>query len=360
MPCGTPRFALLLAIPFAVCLAAGEAQQYASLGDFRLAGGGVIRDCRAGYRTFGTLNEQKSNAVLFPTWFTGTSKDLEALIGPEPGKLADPSRFFVIAVDALANGVSSSPSNSAAQPRLRFPRVTIADMVNAQRRLVQEVFGIRKLHAVIGISMGGMQTFEWAVSHPELLGRAVSIAGSPQLASADLLLWNAELHAIREHKDYRDGEYEQRPEIVSLTLLHHFALVSPAYRAAVTPRSGFEKYSAAARERDRERAFDPNDRVRQLEAMLSHDVAARWGGSLARAAAEVRARMLIVVSMQDAMVNPASSLEFARLLRISPVRVDAGCGHLVFECAAESVAPPVSGFLREGLPRTGFFDDLLK
>jgi homoserine O-acetyltransferase len=343
-----------------LCFASEEAQKFASLGDFQLSGGGVIQDCRIGYRTFGQLNAAKSNAVLFPTWFTGTSRELEAYVGPEPGKLVDSSKFFVILVDSLANGVSSSPSNSASQPRLRFPSVTIADMVHSQRRLITEVFGIRKLYAVVGISMGGMQAFQWVVSHPHMVDRAAPIVGSPQMTSADLLLWNAELRAIQEHKDYQGGKYERLPEIQSLSLVHQFALTSPGYRAMRTPRAGFSAWLAAAAERERAKGFDLNDRVRQLEAMMAHDVGSPWNGSLARAAAEVKAKVLVVVSMQDAMVNPATALEFAQLLRTTPVRIDAPCGHLVFECAGGSVTPAVASFLREGLPRAGFFENLLK
>jgi hypothetical protein len=95
--------------------------RFAELGDFRLVSGEVIHDCRLGYRTFGKLNAEKSNAVLFPTWFTGTTENLVGLIGP--GKLVDPDEYFVILADALGNGVSSSPSNSKQQPRMRFPSI---------------------------------------------------------------------------------------------------------------------------------------------------------------------------------------------------------------------------------------------
>src|SRR5262245_49115039 len=88
---------------------------FADLGEFALESGSLLHDCRIGYRTFGSLNPQKSNAVLFPSWNTGTSQSLARLIGP--GKLVDSTKYFVIAVDALGNGVSSSPSNSRQQPR---------------------------------------------------------------------------------------------------------------------------------------------------------------------------------------------------------------------------------------------------
>src|SRR5579871_1479294 len=98
--------------------------QFAELSDFKLESGEVLHDCRIGYRTFGTLNSSKSNAILFPTWALGTTEQLMANVGG-PGSLVDSNKYYVILVDALANGVSSSPSNSKLQPRMKFPKVTI-------------------------------------------------------------------------------------------------------------------------------------------------------------------------------------------------------------------------------------------
>src|SRR6266436_6381313 len=126
------RFAVVfsLFLPCLVTVAHAQEQQFARLGDFKLESGEVIRDCRIGYRTFGTLNTNQSNAVLFPTWALGTTEQLIGSIGSN--KLVDSTKYYVIAVDALANGVSSSPSNSRLQPRMKFPKVTIRDMVNTQ------------------------------------------------------------------------------------------------------------------------------------------------------------------------------------------------------------------------------------
>jgi homoserine O-acetyltransferase len=149
---------VLLAL-LAIQSAKGQSiQRFVELGDFRLESGEIIRECRIGYRTFGELNHEKSNAVLFTTWFIGTTEDLVNLIGP--GKLVDSSKHFVIAVDAFGNGVSSSPSNSKLQPGPKFPQFSIKDMVNSQHELLTREFKIKHLYAVTGISMGGMQTFQ--------------------------------------------------------------------------------------------------------------------------------------------------------------------------------------------------------
>src|SRR4051812_36140448 len=139
-------------------------QQFADLGDFKLESGEVIKHCRIGYRTHGALNAEKSNAVLFPTWFGGTSADLGGSIGM--GGIVDTGGLYVIAIDAIGNGISASPSNSKDQPGQKFPAFTIRDMVNSQFRVLTDVLHLNHLRAVIGISMGGMQAFQWMASYP--------------------------------------------------------------------------------------------------------------------------------------------------------------------------------------------------
>src|SRR6185312_10432895 len=106
-----------------------------------------------------------------------------------PGRLVDSSTYFVVLVDAFGNGVSSSPSNSAQQPGDAFPEFTIADIVRSQYRLATETLGLTHLHAVVGISMGGMQVFQWLVAYPGFIDRAVSIVGSPQIQPEERARW---------------------------------------------------------------------------------------------------------------------------------------------------------------------------
>src|SRR5205807_1333549 len=121
---------------------------------FKLLSGAIIRDYRICYRTIRKLSRDKSNAIVFTTWASGTTEQAKSIIGS--GKLMDSNRYFVVAIDALGNGVSSSPSNSNQQPRMSFPRFTLRDTVNTQHELLLKVLHLNHVKTVMGISMGGM------------------------------------------------------------------------------------------------------------------------------------------------------------------------------------------------------------
>ena len=213
---------------FASALYAQDGQQrFAALGDFRLESGETIRDCRIGYRTWGKLNGARSNAILFPTWFTGTTAQLASNFAA--GQMLDPAQWYIIAVDALGDGVSSSPSNSTAQPRMKFPRFSIRDMVESQHRLLTEVLHLTHVHAVMGISMGGMQTFQWAVAYPGFMDKAIPIVGSPRLAPYDLLLWQTMIDAIEQNPVWKDGDYNVQPVPGEVEHISDLALSTPEH-----------------------------------------------------------------------------------------------------------------------------------
>ena len=152
-------------------------------GDLKLESGEAIKDFSISYVTHGTLNAKKSNAILMVTAIGGNHHRLDFMIGP--GKALDPDKYFIIATDAIANGFTTSPSNSKSQPRMPFPKFTIRDMVESQYRLLKEKFGIDHVVAVVGPSMGGMQVLQWGVSHPDYDGQSGRHGAARQNAGMD-------------------------------------------------------------------------------------------------------------------------------------------------------------------------------
>lgn len=158
------------------------------LGDFPLENGGVIQDCHVSYVVHGQLNAERNNAVLALSAIGSTHHRLDFLIGP--GRAFNPASLCIICVDALGNGLSSSPSNSLEQAGTAFPRFSIRDMVESQRRLVQDHLGIERLRAIVGASMGGMQTLQWAVSHPQATEAIIAMTPMARTSA-----WSAAINA---------------------------------------------------------------------------------------------------------------------------------------------------------------------
>jgi homoserine O-acetyltransferase len=321
------------------------AQRFASLGDLKLESGEVIHDCRIGYRTYGNLDASKSNAILFPTWFGGTTAQLAGNF--KPGEMIDTGKYFVVSVDAIGNGVSTSPSNSQTQPRMKFPRFSIRDMVESQHRLATEVLHLNHLRAVMGISMGGMQTFEWMVAYPDFMDRAIPIVGSPRLMPFDVLLWQSEIHAIEADPNWKNGDYTQRPAAAMRTVsdISHLALTTPAKYGRDNAGKDMSAVLAADAKTQLD-AVDTNDHYRQLQAMLGHDIFRRFGGDPKRAAAAIKARVTAIIATQDHMVNPGPAREFAGALKATVVELSGDCGHISTSCEATTVAAAVAHALR--------------
>jgi homoserine O-acetyltransferase len=321
------------------------AQQFAALGDLKLRSGAVIHDFRMGYRTFGQLNAAKSNAILWPTWLGGKTQELVQFIGPD--KVVDSTKYFVVLVDAIGDGVSTSPSNSKTQARLGFPEFTIRDMVESEHRLATEVLCLTHLHAVMGISMGGMQTFEWVAAYPDFMDLAVPMAGSPQSTAYDKLLWTAEMDALRLDPEWKDGQGTQ-PMTGGFAVYNEIGnmnVTSPAYRVAKTSPQDFPKFIEQTRKELTINAATACDAIRQRQAINALDIPGEFGETMEQAAKSVRAKLLVVISPEDHMVNPTPAIAFARMMGAPVLTLDSPCGHLSLDCI--SAGPIVGKFLAD-------------
>jgi homoserine O-acetyltransferase len=323
-------------------VALAQEQRFANIGDLKLQNGGVIRNCRIGYRTFGQLNAGKSNVIVFPTWAGGTTEQLQSNIGS--GKLVDSTKYFVVAIDALSNGISSSPSNSRLQPRMKFPKFTLRDTVESQHKLLTEVLHIDHVKAVVGISMGGMQAFQWLVSYPRFMEKAVPIVGSPRLAPYDLLLWQAQIEALMRDRDWNGGNYTRNPARALDFAFGELLLTTPSdYNRRKTREQTLNDLEKARADAKR---FDANDKIRQDQAMMALDVSRDFGGSLERAARAVEAKLLVVVAKFDHVVTPGPATEFASLLGAKLLTLESDCGHLATVCEARRLNDAVADFLK--------------
>lgn len=287
--------------------------QLAHLGDFKLDNGQTIRNCVVGYRTYGTLAADKSNVIVVLTWFGGTTEGLEQWIGP--GRLYDSAKYFVVSIDAFGDGVSSSPSNGANE------NFTMRDMVRAQHEFLTRQLKIEHVLAVSGLSMGGMQTFQWIASYPDFMTKAIPIVGSPKLTNYDLMFWKSELSAIAEPGGMKvAGDMNE---------LH---LYTPAWMNA-----HIKDVDRTMREHEGFMSnFNVNDYASQLRLMIGLDI----GAPPAKLP-----QMLVVVSEQDLTVNPAPARDFARATNSQLLTLTSDCGHLATSCERDRLTAEVQRFL---------------
>lgn len=316
--------------------ATAQEQQFADLGTC-----GEIAECRVGYRTYGTLNEARDNAVLVPAWYGGRTEQM-GFIAAAP--FLDPETYFIILVDPIGNGVSISPSNSVSQPMGEFPTLTIGDMVESEYRLVTEHLGLEGLHAVTGISMGGMQTFEWAARYPDFAEKFVPIIGSPRLPAYDIIRWDT-ANAIRA--------WERACRCAEARAINAgFGLTTRPIGVAnntVTRPDSFDFIENRAVED----AFDEGtswNLQRQGEAMIDLDISRQFGGDMALAARELgrQVDMMVVVSREDRIVSPEPAMDFARLAGFPTLVTDEGCGHGDFNCNPAVWTAAAGAFLASG------------
>ncbi|MDD4356661.1 MAG: alpha/beta fold hydrolase [Smithellaceae bacterium] len=352
MPCHVKEIRLHVLVLLTFVFLAGsntlanDSVQYANLGDFQLDNGSVIRDCRLGYLTTGTLNAEKSNIILVPTWLAGTSKELFALGFIGPGKLFDSSKYFIIAVDSFGNGVSSSPSNSRNQPGKDFPQFSIRDMVRAQYLLLTEKMNIHHVYAVVGISMGSMQTFEWMVFYPDFMDRCVPILGGPWTTSHEMLFWSAQLGILENILECKGS----REAMKALTPLHVMQVWTRDYRTKNTSPSGFSAFLAG--EQEKFSVYDAADWASQVRAIMSHDILKNFGGSRVKAAETVRAKCLIITSEQDQITSMKEARTFACLIHADVLELNGACGHFTFFCDHEKLKKMVHSFLSRNVRTT--------
>ena len=180
-------------------------------GDVVLQSGMTHRDTKLAYQTYGTLNAARSNAIVYMTPYGAHHSDILWMVGP--GRALDTEQYFVIIPNLFGNGLSSSPS-LAVEPYTGsyWPNFTIHDNVRIQHRLLKEVFGIEQLALAIGFSMGGLQAYEWAAQHPDMVKRLVVICGAAKCAPHNYVFLEGIKATLTADAAYQNGTFISRPE----------------------------------------------------------------------------------------------------------------------------------------------------
>lgn len=306
---------------------AGE-RQYFAVPELRLEGGAVLREVRVAYRTWGRLDDDGGNAVVVCHALTG-SADADQWWAPlfGAGRTLDPARDFVVCANVLGGCAGttgpSSPRPGGAEPYgPGFPAVTVRDLVRLQERLVRGL-GVRRVRLVLGGSLGGLQTLEWAALFPELVEAIAPIAASARHSPWCVAWSEAQRQAIFADPRWQGGWYRaDAPPRAGLAAARMMAMVS--YRSAESFAVRFGRGEAAPslfavedwlhhHGRALVERFDANSYVALTRAMDRHDLA-RGRGTLAQALGAIRQPALVVGVSSDVLYPLAEQRQLADLL----------------------------------------------
>jgi homoserine O-acetyltransferase len=276
-------------------------------GDLELESGELIREFEASYVTHGKLNPARSNAVLVTGSLSGNHHRLDFLIGPS--KALDPDRYFIVCVDPIGNGLTTSPSTSTAQAGMRFPRFSIRDMVASQHRLLTEALGIDSVLTVIGASMGGMQALQWAVSFPQFMRCVVAMTPMARVAPWAVAVVETARRALTADPAWNGEAFTGYPErgwrawsaVMSVLASRTPDALAEMFERPLDALEWMEKVTVD----NRANGFDATDWLYQSWAYQAHDVGTTPGhsGDTHAALESIRARALILAPPLD-LFNP--------------------------------------------------------
>jgi homoserine O-acetyltransferase/O-succinyltransferase len=301
------RMKLIFALALAVCaasIARAEPQTFLAY-DFEFENGRVLPELRVAYETHGTLNAGRDNAILLVHGASGNRHAFDTMIGP--GKTFDTDKNFVITVDAIGGGGSSSPKDGLGQD---FPRYTIRDMMRAQHALITRGIELATLRAVGGSSMGAFVGLEWGIHHPEMVRSLILLAPSPKADANFQLTIDLMTSIIALDPEWEGGRYTHSPvEGLRLAGMFYYPwTVSAPYIDRLPARQ------LAGEEEDVARSFadwDANSLVLRYAASRAHDISAPFGGDMNAALAQITAPTLILPSARDRLLG----LDGARRIR---------------------------------------------
>jgi homoserine O-acetyltransferase len=333
-----------------------------------LKSGAVIDEYELAYETYGTLNADRSNAVLIchalnashhvAGWYAEDAQNVgwwDNMIGP--GKPVDTDRFFVIGVNNLG-GCHGSTGPWSIDPKTgkrwgsRFPVVTVEDWVAAQERLAS-LLGVERFAAVMGGSLGAMQSLQWTISYPEKLRHALVIACAPNLSAQNIAFNEVARQAIVTDPDFNGGDYYDlgvKPQrgLRVARMVGHITYLSDDEMAAKFGRqlkngklsysfdTEFQIESYLRYQADKfSDYFDANTYLRITKALDYFDPAFEYGGSLSAALARAKAAFLVVSFTTDWRFSPERSREIVKALldnrgRVTYAEIDAPHGHDAF------------------------------
>ena len=180
------------------------------LGDVKLQSGETLLSAKLAYKTYGSLNKEKSNVIVLPTFYTGTHKRNEGFFGAN--RAINPEKHFIISINLFGNGLSTSPSNADKKQRgSKFPTITLWDNIKCQHELLTKNFNIEKIALVTGWSMAGCQSYQWAAQYPDMVEAILPFCASAKTSEHNFVFLEGVKAALCADPIWNNGNYSSPP-----------------------------------------------------------------------------------------------------------------------------------------------------
>jgi homoserine O-acetyltransferase len=321
------------------------------LGPVTLQSGTALPDVRLVFTTHGKLSAARDNAVLFPTFYGGTHVDNEAMIGA--GRALDPGKYFIIVLNMIGNGLSSSPSNTPAPyDRSAFPHVTVYDNVMCQQRLVTEALGLTRLKLVVGFSMGAQQAFHWGALFPDIVEAIAPVCGTARTSPHNFVFLEGVKAALTADAAFAEGRYGAPPEKGLRAFGRVYAgwvYSQDFYREREHTKLGLETIEDVMRASEaRYLQRDANDLLAMLWTWQHADISAnaRFRGDFPAALRGITARAVVMPGETDLYFRVRDNeLEVAHMPRATLRPIPSIWGH----AAGRGLNPVDNTFIDKGL-----------
>jgi len=275
------------------------------LGDVILLSGKKLINAKLAYKTYGSLNKEKNNVVLLPTFYTGTHNRNEGFFGPN--RAINPQKYFIISVNLFGNGFSTSPSNAPPpQDRSLFPLITLWDNVFCQHKLLTEHLNINKIALVTGWSMAGCQAYQWAVQFPKMVKSILPFCASAKISPHNFVFLEGLKAALCADQNWEEGNYVS-PPIKGLKAFARiyagWAFSQTFYREKLYKKFGFKTIEdlLVDWENDHINNWDANNLLAKIKTWQAHDISIgpNYKNIFKKTLESIHARTIIISSNQD-------------------------------------------------------------
>ena len=308
-----------------------------NLGNVKLLSGKVLKSAKLVYKTVGEINKDRSNVVVLPTFYTGTHIRNEGFIGKN--RALNPNKYFIISINMFGNGLSTSPSNAHNEQRgHKFPEITLWDNIYCQQKLISERLKINKVALVLGWSMAGCQSYQWAAQYPKMVKAILPFCASSKTSTHNHVFLEGVKAALTADENWKNGKYKKQPKkgLKAFGQVYAgWAFSQSFFREKLYKKIGYKNAKNLLNDwaNDHAKNWDANNLLCKLKTWQLNDISNNplYKGNYIKSLKSIKAKTILMPCNQYLYFRTEDNIIENKFIKKSSLRpVDSSYGH----CAA--------------------------